>query len=402
MSVRGIFEILEIEPTEDTKEIKKAYAKLVKKYHPEEYPEKWKEIHDAYEAAIAWAERREPDFPAFFVADNSEKGDYTTQGTRAEKKDESKLTKENIPKPIIKSEKTEILLNRQEESGELDSLFDNIGALSREQQHQEKETFKRELQEVMNALRKISDKKELDLNEWEAFFQETKTQYMCTREFLGMLGDCFENRRIGEEMYSFLSKQLVAITEYSRDRNIALPNIGLSDPVDYVQKRIYIAYAGKKSAESRNGYSKTKRAVWVALIMVGIMVRYIGRHAGHSREIPEIRKIPDEVIEMERTMENTVENITVVSTSENDSDSTAEDSRNVFRTHVPMIPDKIQLGDSREVMIEAFGEPDEIRESQENPDYEEAVYWPIEGDVRTVIALENDIVVDIYAEFDIQ
>lgn len=53
---RNVFHILEIEPSEDKKAIKKTYAKLVKRYHPEEYPEKWKEIHDAYEAALKMAE----------------------------------------------------------------------------------------------------------------------------------------------------------------------------------------------------------------------------------------------------------------------------------------------------------------------------------------------------------
>lgn len=59
MQWKNVFAILEIEPTNDKKEIKKAYAKLVKKYHPEEYPEKWKEIHDAYEMALQFAENKE-------------------------------------------------------------------------------------------------------------------------------------------------------------------------------------------------------------------------------------------------------------------------------------------------------------------------------------------------------
>lgn len=52
----NVFEILEIEPTEDKKKIKKAYASLARKYHPEEQPEKWKEIHDAYTMAMRIAD----------------------------------------------------------------------------------------------------------------------------------------------------------------------------------------------------------------------------------------------------------------------------------------------------------------------------------------------------------
>lgn len=38
------WEILGIEPTSDKKTIKRAYAKLLKQYHPEENPEKFKQI----------------------------------------------------------------------------------------------------------------------------------------------------------------------------------------------------------------------------------------------------------------------------------------------------------------------------------------------------------------------
>ena len=38
----NIYEILGVDRNADTKTIKKAYAKLVKQYHPEEHPEEWK------------------------------------------------------------------------------------------------------------------------------------------------------------------------------------------------------------------------------------------------------------------------------------------------------------------------------------------------------------------------
>jgi len=42
------YRILGIEPGSDINEVKKAYASLIKQYHPEEHPEEWKKIHDAY------------------------------------------------------------------------------------------------------------------------------------------------------------------------------------------------------------------------------------------------------------------------------------------------------------------------------------------------------------------
>lgn len=46
------WEVLEIEPTSDKKEIKKAYARLLKQYHPEENPEEFKQIQAAYQQCL--------------------------------------------------------------------------------------------------------------------------------------------------------------------------------------------------------------------------------------------------------------------------------------------------------------------------------------------------------------
>lgn len=46
------WEILGVKPTSDKKEIKKAYARLLKQYHPEENPEKFKQIQAAYQQCL--------------------------------------------------------------------------------------------------------------------------------------------------------------------------------------------------------------------------------------------------------------------------------------------------------------------------------------------------------------
>ena len=46
------FKILEIEPTDDKKKIKIAYSKMLKKYHPEEFPEIFMKINEAYRVAL--------------------------------------------------------------------------------------------------------------------------------------------------------------------------------------------------------------------------------------------------------------------------------------------------------------------------------------------------------------
>ena len=49
------FEVLGIERTDEVKKIKRAYAAKAKECHPEEYPEEFQILHDAYEEALSTA-----------------------------------------------------------------------------------------------------------------------------------------------------------------------------------------------------------------------------------------------------------------------------------------------------------------------------------------------------------
>jgi curved DNA-binding protein CbpA len=46
----SLFAILGLAPTNDLKAIRKAYSKMSAKYHPEENPEEWKKIHNAFKS----------------------------------------------------------------------------------------------------------------------------------------------------------------------------------------------------------------------------------------------------------------------------------------------------------------------------------------------------------------
>lgn len=387
----NVFRILEIEPTTDKKEIKRAYARLVKRYHPEEFPEEWEKIHGAYEQALKIAEYGKPP-----MSTEPPEPSMQMEALKLPAREEAPETE---PPEMIDEEKV------PEKSGEMDSLFDNIGELSKEQQQQNEEAFQRELHEVMDAFRKISDKK-IDIKEWEDFFyQDTRLPYICTREFLEMLGDCFLNRKIDAEMYHFLKGQLAIAARYISDRDIVLKEIGILKPVDYAEKNIYKAYAGESADAGRSGSGttsrKTRKAVWVILIIVGIIVRSSIRHARNTREMSELQTIPRTVIE------NTIANSTIENADDDIvqniiPNNLVERNGNTVRTRIPLVPDKIQTGDSREVMIEALGEPEEIRGSQENPDKEEAVYSSFGFGDSLIVVLENDVITDIYVEYTME
>ena len=54
---KGYWAILQIESTTDEKAIKRAYAKLSRQYHPQEHPEEFKNLKEAYKEAINYAKR---------------------------------------------------------------------------------------------------------------------------------------------------------------------------------------------------------------------------------------------------------------------------------------------------------------------------------------------------------
>ena len=56
MNFDEAFKILEIKPTDDKKKIKIAYSKMLKEYHPEEFPEMFMKIQEAYQTALEFEE----------------------------------------------------------------------------------------------------------------------------------------------------------------------------------------------------------------------------------------------------------------------------------------------------------------------------------------------------------
>src|SRR5688500_2495951 len=51
------FEVLGIAPTDDEREIKRAYARLIKVHRPDRDPTGFERVHRAYEAALGTSER---------------------------------------------------------------------------------------------------------------------------------------------------------------------------------------------------------------------------------------------------------------------------------------------------------------------------------------------------------
>ena len=70
------FKILEIEPTSDKKKIKVAYSKMLKKYHPEDFPEMFMRINEAYRIALEFEKSEERQSKEKLFEEKDNKNNY--------------------------------------------------------------------------------------------------------------------------------------------------------------------------------------------------------------------------------------------------------------------------------------------------------------------------------------
>lgn len=99
-----IWEILQIEATRDKKEIRRAYARLSKEIHPEEKPEEFQDLYEAYQNALKYAsygERREKRI----TFETEQKEEDVSVSEERNKYEELGLDFEEVQKDWLKAEK---------------------------------------------------------------------------------------------------------------------------------------------------------------------------------------------------------------------------------------------------------------------------------------------------------
>lgn len=91
----NIWETLGIEPTTDVKLIRRRYAELVRLYHPEDQPEIYQEIVEAYQKALTYARSRNtrPENSLRKASDSQEAAELEEE---ANEKPNSSLNFENL------------------------------------------------------------------------------------------------------------------------------------------------------------------------------------------------------------------------------------------------------------------------------------------------------------------
>lgn len=158
-----IWEILNIEPTNDKAAIKRAYALLARKYNPEEEPGKFQELHEAYKQAL-------------FLADNAgivneEAEDINQTGPSEDKEkdafDFSTVDQDYLPDNNIAEEIIEDIISFRE-SNNLSSRGE-LKMLS----HPMKEALSMQMLAMYRFLAYTTD----DITVWDSFFNEPLIRY---------------------------------------------------------------------------------------------------------------------------------------------------------------------------------------------------------------------------------
>lgn len=232
------FEILGIEPTQDKKTIKKAYAALVKKYHPEEDMLKWQEIHEAYQNALEWAEGR--NYPTKTAA--------VFGGIFEENTD--KVFSQQISRPIketgtlsVEADEPEGADSKEQEEAELNNLFDNLGELTAALKTEKIEQEKRKLQKALTALDQMERYHKLGYEDWKELFSgEEYQQAMSQSAFLYRWSEILEKMTIDKKLYQLMVGKLKSIAQHQEGNEQTAETVGLMEPVELTEMKISVAY----------------------------------------------------------------------------------------------------------------------------------------------------------------
>ncbi len=238
------FRVLEIAPTTDKKAIKRAYAVLSRKSHPEEHPQKWKEIHDAYKIVINYADNEAEDGKIFVFGEQ----DFRENDCE---------TPEDV---------TDIASNDNEQQ-DMKQLFENIEKLSEESKIKALEENKAQLTLAMQELYALRGKRKQTVDDWQKIFSNEAYRWAIGQDaFLTDVGRAVEGVEISREVYQYLQQQLNCIKQYRQNSQIELHQEGMLSGMAYAEKKINSSYEGR--------WEERKRKIRLFFLVVSVVLIY--------------------------------------------------------------------------------------------------------------------------------
>lgn len=254
-----IYQVLGISPTRDKKIIRKAYAGLIRKYHPEEHPEKWKEIHDAYTIAMQRADQEEVPAVSISKPKNEEQ--------RPQREEQTPQQQEQNPQ----EKNAEVRRKSENRKGETkqpeEDLFGNLEKLTETAKKEQQEERQRQLKTAIEQLNTLCEPKKLQFLQWQEFFGKEEYQWAVRQgEFLYELANRLRGHVMGRRLYRFLLDQIQTIENYNRSVNEIPKKQGAYDAYRMVRMELETGY---------------RRAVRIKINRAGV-------HAWFSRVIKSI------------------------------------------------------------------------------------------------------------------
>lgn len=261
-----IYQVLGISPTRDKKIIRKAYAGLIRKYHPEEHPEKWKEIHDAYMVAMQRADQEE--VPAVSIS-KPKNEEQRPQREEQKPQHEEQTPQQQEQNPQEKN--AEVRRKSENRKGETkqpeEDLFGNLEKLTETAKKEQQEERQRQLKTAIEQLNTLCEPKKLQFLQWQEFFGKEEYQWAVRQgEFLYELANRLRGHVMGRRLYRFLLDQIQTIENYNRSVNEIPKKQGAYDAYRMVRMELETGY---------------RRAVRIKINRAGV-------HAWFSRVIKSI------------------------------------------------------------------------------------------------------------------
>ena len=261
-----IYQVLGISPTRDKKIIRKAYAGLIRKYHPEEHPEKWKEIHDAYTIAMQRADQEE--VPAVSIS-KPKNEEQRPQHEEQKPQHEEQTPQQQEQNPQEKN--AEVRRKSENRKGETkqpeEDLFGNLEKLTETAKKEQQEERQRQLKTAIEQLNTLCEPKKLQFLQWQEFFGKEEYQWAVRQgEFLYELANRLRGHVMGRRLYRFLLDQIQTIENYNRSVNEIPKKQGAYDAYRMVRMELETGY---------------RRAVRIKINRAGV-------HAWFSRVIKSI------------------------------------------------------------------------------------------------------------------
>ena len=261
-----IYQVLGISPTRDKKIIRKAYAGLIRKYHPEEHPEKWKEIHDAYTIAMQRADQEEVPAVSISKPKNEEQRPQREE-QKPQHEEQSPQQQEQNPQ----EKNAEVRRKSENRKGETkqpeEDLFGNLEKLTETAKKEQQEERQRQLKTAIEQLNTLCEPKKLQFLQWQEFFGKEEYQWAVRQgEFLYELANRLRGHVMGRRLYRFLLDQIQTIENYNRSVNEIPKKQGAYDAYRMVRMELETGY---------------RRAVRIKINRAGV-------HAWFSRVIKSI------------------------------------------------------------------------------------------------------------------